>query len=158
MSDHTSQNLNLLNTEMQNSKKNEETPYIPNELDLACQSGDIQKVSQLLGTENAYCTLIDYAIKSGNLELVKFLHSKGASVISSHINIAIKEQKFEILKYLIANGATPIYTHIDSAIELGNLKLVKCLYSEGASITSSHINLAINKPKIHQFLITNYKK
>jgi ankyrin repeat protein len=113
------------------------------------------------------------AIQKGNIEIVKYLLDKGASleVADSHgntpLHIAVGVKNIEIVKYLLdkranleaagPNGKPPLYT----AIEMGNIETVKYLLDRGARLdvtdsngnTPLHIAVALKNIEIVKHLL-----
>ncbi|SNZ14022.1 Ankyrin repeat [Terribacillus aidingensis] len=85
----------------------------------AIKLGDIDEVKQLIGDDNenlntmtSFGTWLHIAAKKGQLEIVKYLVSKGIDINAkggtfdaSALNLAAGAGHLEIVKYLIENGA-----------------------------------------------------
>ena len=98
-----------------------------NTIEYAVKNGNIQLLKQLI-EEGA--KIDEYAVSSaagsGNLEMVKYLIEKGAEIDDYAVKRAAYSS-FEIVKYLVEKGAEIGDGAVGSAKENGNLEMVKYL-------------------------------
>lgn len=90
-------------------------------------------------------TGLHYAVKTGNLDLVKYFVINGANINAIHINngtplmIATEEGYFEIIKFLVNNGANINLKNANGYSLVHNIPI-----SENIEILKYFINLNIN--------------
>jgi ankyrin repeat protein len=118
--------------------------------------------------------LLWLAVDSGNIELAKFLISKGADVNVKNkgepiLYKAVDSGNIEVIKFLVSNGAD-VNAENDNgesilykAVERGNIEVIKFLVSKGADINAKGSSKEIplhcaachdRNIKIAQYLVT----
>ena len=112
------------------------------EIQIAIESKDLSKVKQLISNGidvNELCTTfdtpIDLAIKSNNMQMVKYLLSIGATDNSSTYQAA-KNDNIEMLKYLLDNGFE-FGNSLIYAAENDNMEMVQFLVKAGSEVNLS---------------------
>jgi len=110
---------------------------------------------------------LDEAIKSGDLEIVKYLHKKGAISVFSPLNFAAKHGHVDIVKYFHENGEDidskskgDDYFPLHYACRYGNTDLFKYLVEHGADInqqvegvTCLHMASEVGNVEIAKYLL-----
>lgn len=134
----------------------------------ACRDGKLSKVkrtveSGLLDINHVNCRghfPLKSASSNGNIEIVKYLISKGADVLN-YDNIAIAAAAYnghtDVVKVLIENGAISSYYALKWAVIYRHVELANYLISLGADITVRGNKLAkwaveFLYPKVFKFL------
>ena len=94
------------------------------------------------GVDQDFMTPLKISVKSGSLEMVKFLISKGANLDhktcgKTALGLAIYNDQFEIATILIENGASVKYQHegrnlVDIVMQKENYELAKLLVEKGS--------------------------
>jgi len=94
-----------------------------NTLIIACQKGEIDPIKFFYENDidigwvksaNLLQQLFTEACDSGSLEIVKYLHSKGANPNieeSGNLRTAAIRGQLEVVKYLLSQGADPVICH-----------------------------------------------
>lgn len=80
---------------------------------------------------NRYNQLMDYACKTGNLDLVKFLYDKGYIGTTNSIDWASELGYFDIVIFLFGIGYSCTTNAIDGAAYNGHLHIIKFLTLTG---------------------------
>ncbi len=107
---------------------------------------------------NYTSNILEQAVRSGNLIIVKYLIELGLDIHYDNdvvLKIAIKEKHPDIIKYLIKKGIKPKNKHLKLAVKTGNIDIVKILVNTGLEIKIDIIDAAINSNvELLDFLLT----
>jgi hypothetical protein len=98
------------------SNKGEFGPWCKTEeyaASIAASLGDLNKLKLIfdwfgnnIEIKSPYCSVLDYSVKSGNIEVVKYLvEEKGAKTNDYTVSNAVEKGFYNIADYLIVNGA-----------------------------------------------------
>ena len=96
---------------------------------------------------------IEYAVKNGNIQLLKQLIEEGAEIDEYAVSGAAGSGNLEIVKYLVEKGAKiDDYAVSNAAYESGNLEMVKYLeivkfLEEEKNLSRSQTMIICNKIK-----------
>lgn len=94
------------------------------------------------------CSIFKYAIKSGNLNLVKYLHKERHADIKLQLIYAVRYGHIDIINYLIENGANvnpevACSNIMKEAIQSGNIAIFDLLLNKGLKMDYSELSTAI---------------
>jgi hypothetical protein len=117
---------------------NKNTPFLNMYIKSACYNNYITVVKYLFTMETITIykdTIIDWASKCGNLEIIKCLLSIGAICTEDTINVASENGHLEVVKYLFSVGGTCTSKAIELASDTNHLEVIKYLVSMNVQCT-----------------------
>jgi hypothetical protein len=92
---------------------------------------------------NAY--YVEYASKSGSLELVKWLYAKGYPVRGKAMRNAASSGNVALCKWVSGHGIGPTQSAMEEAVKRGHVEVLEWLSTQGCSCTSELLRYAVRK-------------
>ena len=114
-----------------------------NTIDYAIKNGEIQLLKDLV-KKGAKISTYDFssAARSGNLNIVKYLIKKGANIGNNVVSLAAANGHLKIVKYLVEKGVEIDDWAVSNAAENGRFDIVKYLVEKGADVTEGILGAA----------------
>ena len=150
----------------------ERTPF-----HVACKDGDLEIVKFLLPILERFsitigpfqgCGPMDFAIMSGNINLIDFLSTR-YDLLDSHLKLAIEYQHFEVIKYLVQSHNFDlnegrfllVASKVTNSLDIlkfvyGNSK-EKCPKDDTKGRTPLHIAVNYEHERVVEFMIRQYE-